>query len=193
MSSVLALWVRKVMPNPSMPPWRWNHLKSLIPSSGSYVVRLDGAPQQVDLAAAKRGLARHYRIGPARRPVDDPSYQKAVLAFDGVGLRPLSPVHLRATDASGGDTAYSWVRRTRIDGDSWEGMDVPLGEETEAYLVRVMQGNTVLREAQVSLPAWTYTAADQASDGVSGAFELHVAQISASFGPGVFGTLAQTV
>ena len=161
--------------------------------AGSYLVRLDGTPLQVDLAAARRGLARHYRIGPARKPVDDPSYQKAVLAFDGIGLRPLSPVHLRAADAGGGDIAYSWIRRTRIDGDSWEGIDVPLGEETEAYLVRVMQGPTVLREFQVGAPGWTYGAAEQAADGLSGAFELYVAQISATFGAGIFATLDQVV
>jgi hypothetical protein len=41
------------------------------------------------------GLARHWRVGPARRALDDPSYVERVLAFDGIGLRPLRPVHLR--------------------------------------------------------------------------------------------------
>ncbi len=160
---------------------------------GSIIVRMDGTPLQIGLAEAKRGLARHYRIGPGARPVDDPSYQHAVLAFDGIGLRPYSPVHLRARVQASGDIDYSWIRRTRIGGDRWDTPEVPLGEESEQYLLRVMQGATVLREVMVNAPGWTYSAADQAADGLSGAFELQVAQMSASFGPGVFAVLAQSV
>ena len=63
--------------------------------AGSILVRLDGVPRQIGLAEAQRGQDRHYRIGPGGRPVDDPSYGHAVLAFDGLGLRPYAPVHLR--------------------------------------------------------------------------------------------------
>lgn len=160
---------------------------------GSIVARMDGTPLQIALAEAKRGLARHYRIGPGARPVDDPSYQHAVLAFDGIGLRPYSPAHLHANAQVSGDINYDWIRRTRIGGDRWDTPEVPLGEETEQYLLRVMQGTTVVREVMVNTPGWTYSAADQATDAISGAFELHVAQMSASFGPGVFAILAQSV
>ena len=34
----------------------------------------------------------------------------------------------------------AWIRRTRIDGDSWEGRDVPLGEERRSSIVRVLAG-----------------------------------------------------
>ncbi|MEO1139178.1 MAG: glycoside hydrolase TIM-barrel-like domain-containing protein [Pseudomonadota bacterium] len=68
---------------------------------GSFLVRLDGTPQQIDLAETKRGLARFYRIGPAARPFDDPSYSAARLAFDGIGLRPLSPVKLQLEGQAG--------------------------------------------------------------------------------------------
>jgi hypothetical protein len=97
---------------------------------GSLFVLLDGAVTQVDLPASARGLARHWRVGPARRALDDPSYVERVLAFDGIGLRPLRPVHLRAR-TDGGDVHLSWIRRARIDADSWTGPDVPLGEATE--------------------------------------------------------------
>ena len=151
---------------------------------GSFLVRLDGTPQQIALSEAQRGLARHYRIGPAARPLDDPSYAHALLAFDGVGLRPLSPVHLRLEGRPGQDRRASWVRRTRVGGDRWETPDVPLAEETEQYLVRVMQGARVLREVTVDRPQWTYGSAAQAADAASGLVELHVAQVSAAFGPG---------
>lgn len=150
---------------------------------GSWVVFLDGAIEQVNLPRAARGLERHYRIGPASQPMDDDSYVHEVVTTEGVGLRPYRPVHLRAA-ASGGDTAFRWIRRTRIDGDSWQGVEVPLGEDTESYRVRVRAGGSLRREVFVDTPGWTYTAAQKVADGVTGAYRVEVAQISQSFGPG---------
>ena len=154
--------------------------------SGSFVVLMNGAPRQIEVGAAERDLVRHYRIGPSRRGYDDPSYVHLVEAFSGIGLRPLAPVHLTARPAAGGDLSLSWIRRTRIDGDGWSGLDVPLGEATEAYLLRVVQGGSVLREVTLSQPGWTYPGGMQASDGAARPFEIHVAQLSDSFGPGLF-------
>jgi hypothetical protein len=152
---------------------------------GSILVRLDGVPQQIGLSEAQRGQARHYRIGPGGRPVDDPSFGHAVLAFDGIGLRPLAPVHLRVAQAAG-DLRVSWVRRTRIGGDRWDTPDVPLAEESERYLVRVRRGAQVLREVDVATPDWTYPAAARAADGPDAGKRIEVAQVSALFGPGRF-------
>lgn len=121
--------------------------------AGSTFVLIDEALRQIEMPLSARGLARRYRIGPALRPVDDPSYRETTLAFNSAGLRPYAPVHLRARDEAAG-TRLTWVRRTRIDGDSWEGFDVPLGEESELYQVQVQSGGTVLRETVVETPAF---------------------------------------
>ena len=136
-----------------------------------------------------RRVARHFRIGPARRSFDDPSYTYQVHAFDGNGLRPYAPAHLRATPVGEGHR-IEWIRRTRLDGDSWDGAEVPLGEEREAYLVRVRRGQTVLREVDVTAPSWTYGATQQAADLAQGAVEIAVAQISARYGPGPFARMS---
>lgn len=149
---------------------------------GSYIVLLDGAPEQIALPASARGVSRTYRVGSARRALDDPSYVQLTAAFAGLGLRPLSPVHLRARDA-GGDVALTWVRRTRIDGDTWDGYEVPLGEEAELYRLRILDGARLLREIILTTPVWTYPAALRALDG-PGALSVEIAQISARFGPG---------
>ncbi|MGR3460648.1 MAG: baseplate multidomain protein megatron [Roseovarius sp.] len=156
---------------------------------GSIVVRMDGIPRQIGLKEAQRGQARHYRIGPGGRPVDDPSFGHAVLAFDGLGLRPYAPVHLRVAEAAG-DLRVTWVRRTRIGGDRWETPEVPLGEESETYVVRVRRGAQVLREVTVSGPEWTYAAAARAGDGPDAGKRIEVAQVSVSFGPGRFAVRA---
>ncbi|MEX0301010.1 MAG: glycoside hydrolase/phage tail family protein [Leisingera sp.] len=152
--------------------------------AGSYVVLLDGSPVQMELAPEQRRRVRNYRIGPARRSLDDPSFVHLQESFDGNGLRPYAPVHLRLSGMLGGDVAVSWVRRTRIEGDSWDLPEVPLGEETEIYRIRVMQGAAVLREEVSGTPQWAYPAAAQAADGVQAGDTLEVSQLSARYGGG---------
>ncbi len=153
---------------------------------GSIVVLIDTALEQIDLPLSVRGLARHYRIGSAKRGYDDPSFVHEQRAFSGIGLRPLSPCHIRAIRQSNGDLSISWVRRTRVDGDNWASVEVPLGEATERYVIRVEQGIQLLRQVIISPPSWTYSAGEQASDGVVGQIAIDVAQLSDSFGPGPF-------
>ncbi|MEM1388340.1 MAG: glycoside hydrolase/phage tail family protein [Pseudomonadota bacterium] len=155
---------------------------------GSVFVLLNSAPQQIELAQANRGLARHYRIGPAQRGYDDAAFLHRVAAFEGVGLRPYAPVHLRAERDAGSDV-ISWVRRTRVDGDSWLSSEVPLGEEAERYRVVIRLGGSVVREAEVSAPSFVYGPAMRAADGVSGSYDVDVAQVSAVFGPGPNGRI----
>jgi hypothetical protein len=149
----------------------------------SWLVLMNGAPEQLDLSASQRRIARHYRIGPAQRPVDDPSYVHRIEAFDGIGLKPFSPVHLRAQTQANGDLTLGWVRRTRIDGDGWDLAEVPLGEEREAYLIRVFADGALVREQEVTEARWIYSSGDQLADG-GAVRRVDVAQISARFGPG---------
>lgn len=153
--------------------------------AGSRVVVLDGAPTQIDLPLQARELMRHYRIGPARRGYDDPSYVHAAHAFSGIGLRPLSPCHLRCARLGTGIN-LTWTRRTRIGGDTWSALDVPLSEASEGYLVRVRTNGVTRREAIVGTPLWWYSDTLRTADGVTGLFTIEVAQISETFGPGPF-------
>lgn len=150
--------------------------------AGADFVLLDGAQVQLDLPSSQRGLPRHYRVGPAALSYDHPRFVHMIETFYGVGLRPYAPAHLTAEGS--GDITVNWVRRTRIDGDSWQGLDVPLGEESERYRVRVVKAGVVLREMVVSEPAWVYTVAMQVSDGAAGLYDLEVAQISTTYGAG---------
>ncbi|QPM89917.1 baseplate multidomain protein megatron [Pseudooceanicola algae] len=169
---------------------------SLMPEvwpEGSYVVVLDGQPGQISLAPNQRNLPRYFRIGPAAKSLDDASYRHSEHAFQGVGLKPLSSCHLRARTMPGGDTVFTWVRRTRVGGDGWDLPEVPLGEETLSFLLRIRSGGALLREVFVSGTSWTYSSAQQEADGLGGSGEIELAQISASFGPGAARKLAFTV
>ena len=150
----------------------------------SWFVLLDGRPEQIDLTSAQLERDRHFRIGPARLPYDDPSYLHSIEQFVGVGLRPYAPCHLRAVRKGNGDIVTSWIRRTRIDGDRWSRSEVPLGEESQRYLVSVAYAGEDVREEFVSAPEWSYSSAMQSADGVAGLVEIKVAQVSGRFGPG---------
>lgn len=148
---------------------------------GSYVVLLDGSAKQVDLAPSARGQMRWWRVGPALRAPDDPSYREIGAAFSGVGLRPLSPVHLSVAGR-----VATWMRRTRVDGDGWEGPDVPLAEGHEAYVVRLMRHDEVLHEVSVTGPRWVIPDPVWDNAAAGGAFDVAVAQLSETYGPGLF-------
>lgn len=150
----------------------------------SLFVLMNSAPQQIERAIEARGLDRHYRVGPASRPIDDPSYLHLVGNFKGNGLRPYAPAHLKLRE-DGGDRHFSWIRRTRVDGDSWEGFEVPLGEESELYLVKVWVAGALVREETVSVPEWGYSAGMQAADSAVAPYVVQVSQISSLYGPGL--------
>lgn len=148
---------------------------------GSVVVILDGAAQQVSLPPSARGQERFWRIGPARRAFDDPSYRAQVTEARGIGLRPYAPCHLRAEGRS-----LSWIRRSRVDGDGWEGEDIPLGEVRERYRLRLIQNGAVLHEADVGAPAYAVPEQVWAAAQAGGAFTIAVAQLSDQFGAGPY-------
>jgi len=104
----------------------------------------------------------------------------------GRGLKPLSPVHVRALRGAGGDITLTWIRRTRIGGDGWDGAEVPLGEESERYEVDILNGDAVVRTIMSTTAACVYSAADQVVDFGSAQAALAVAvhQISPAYGRG---------
>ena len=159
-------------------------MRSPLPAGARFVL-LDGAVTAVDMAPGEIGLAYTWRCGPANRDLGNPSYVETTHAFTGEGLKPLSPAHVRGA-RSAGDLSLSWVRRTRIGGDSWDAVEVPLAEESERYEVDILDGSTVRRTLAITAPTATYTAADQTTDfgALQPSISLRVYQLSTVFGRG---------
>lgn len=151
---------------------------------GSLFVILDPMLAQVSLPLASRGLTRFYRIGALDLGYTDINVVTKSLAFNGIGLRPYSVSHLASKGSLGGTVDLTWIRRTRIDGDSWQSLEVPLGEDSLSFTVRVYAGSTILRLALVSQATWQYTADMQIEDGTPASVVVTVAQNSAAFGEG---------
>ncbi len=124
-------------------------------------------------------------------PIDRaPTYAYTVEA---VALRPWSPIIRRIADLDGGDITVSWYRRDRLGFNTLGTADpLPLSDPPEEYELELLDGaGAVLRTAVgLTTPAWTYTAADQAADGVVGtpaSLRVRVYQISATLGRGLPG------
>ncbi|MDO6589712.1 host specificity protein [Loktanella sp. D2R18] len=152
---------------------------------GSRVVVMDGAPTQIAIPSALRGLPRHFRYGPAKRPLTDASFRYAEHTFQGNGLRPYPVAYLRAQAGVSG-TDLSWIRCSRIDGDIWADGEIPLGEDTESYQVRIMQDGITKRTETSATPAWSYPDATRISEVGALPYRIEVAQVSARFGAGPF-------
>ena len=152
--------------------------------AGARFVLLSTATEQLDLPASSVGVARTYRFGPANKGYSDPSYTEITLGFDGAVLRPYPPCHLAVEADSVGGLQLKWIRRTRISGDSWSGLDVPIGEESEMYEIAAQQGGIVKYRGMTTQPNWTATAALLATDFDSTPITFSVAQISAIYGVG---------
>lgn len=108
----------------------------------------------------------------------------------GVGLKPYAPVHISGSRDDSGSLTISWIRRTRVDGEWRDYVDVPLGESSEAYEVDIMDGSTVVRTIDsLSSAAATYSAADQTTDFGSpqASVHVHIYQLSATVGRGYAG------
>ena len=154
-------------------------------AAGARVMLLDAALTRVDMGPDEVGLDYTWRCGPANRNIGDASYVQTTHAFQGLGLRPLSPMHVQGS-RSAGDLAVSWVRRTRIGGDSWDAVEVPLAEDTESYEVDILDGSDVVRTLACASPSLTYTAAEQTTDfgAPQSSIDLRVYQLSTVFGRG---------
>ncbi|WP_333795221.1 baseplate multidomain protein megatron [Hyphomicrobium sp.] len=162
-----------------------SEMRAPLPAGAAFVL-LGPEIARIDLARHEVGLPLLWRYGPANRDIADRSYGAAQHAFLGRGLKPLSPVHVRARRQTGGDITLTWIRRTRIGGDGWDGAEVPLGEESEGYEVDILNGEAVVRTIASRTPACAYSAADQVTDFGSPQAVLAVAvhQMSPAYGRG---------
>ncbi|MBI5130281.1 MAG: glycoside hydrolase/phage tail family protein [Rhodopseudomonas palustris] len=131
------------------------------------------------------GRTRLLRVVAAGRSHDDASAVALSVTPGATALRPLAPVHLTAARTADG-VQLCWIRRTRIDGDGW-GLDVPLGEEAEAYAIDILAPDgAVVRMLNSSVPRALYEAALELADfgAPQTSLRVRVAQLSATVGRG---------
>jgi len=124
------------------------------------------------------------RIAAASRDFGDPSAVALEVTPQATALKPLAPVHVKASRGTDGVT-FSWIRRTRINGDTWSG-EVPLGEDSEQYALDILSGGSVVRGLNSGTPSVLYAAADELADfgAPQTSLRVQLMQISAIAGRG---------
>lgn len=96
------------------------------------------------------------------------------LTLRGSSVVPPSPVHLRWRESGAGDALVTWVRRSR-NGWRWsDGIDVPLGEEREAYRVTLLRDDGGSRVIETREPNLVIASADRV-----GGVMLRIVQVGA--------------
>ena len=87
---------------------------------------------------------------------------EALAVVTGRSVLPPAPVHLRVEELADGGARVTWVRRSRA-GWRWiDGADAPLGEEREAWEVRVDRSDGSARGESLSSAVLTIAAAERA-------------------------------
>lgn len=130
------------------------------------------------------GVERLYKGATAGQDIDNVASQ--AFAYNGVNLKPLSPVHLYGYK-SGNNWVLGGIRRSRLENPYFNnGGAVPLGEATEAYQFDIMDGATVVRVIDSATQEITYEEADQIDDfgSVQSSLTFRMVQISATVGRG---------
>lgn len=153
--------------------------------TGARIVVVKSSALIETIGASQIGQTRHFRVGPSRKSYSDQSYTPLAYSVTGVGLRPLSPVHMRLEKQEEG-VVLSWIRQTRIGGDRWDLEEVPLSEEREAYRVEAYVDGRSLWSQNVDVPSFIYSNTQLLEDGSPQSIEFRVAQISAEYGAGLY-------
>ena len=116
--------------------------------AGAAFVLLDDSPVALDPALVGESNVTIAAIGLA-----DPEPVYAPLVNAGLTRRPLTPVHGVGRERPDGSLSLAWCRRSR---GSWlwlDGVDVPLNEQAEAYLVGIGDGNAPDPRWETAVPA----------------------------------------
>jgi hypothetical protein len=163
-------------------------------AAGATIIMLDEALIPVASDLSLLGRTVRYRAGPFDRDSADPSVAEVTALVKGDALRPLSPVHPRARRSTAG-IAISWIRRTRSGGDAWEPVDVPLGEDREAYRIDILNGVNVMRSYVTATADALYPPADEIADFGAAQTQLSVLirQMSLTVGEGAALTRSITI
>jgi hypothetical protein len=163
---------------------------------GSRFILLDPARQpRPNFSVSRIGIEIAWRYAPVPQGPSGDLSGEIVFTDTGNGLRPFAPAQLKAVrDPSSGDVQLSWIRRTRVGGDSWLN-EVPLGEETEEYDVLILDGANVVRTNRVTSQGALYTAAQQTADfgAPPASLAWRVAQVSRAYGRGIPAEILSTL
>lgn len=135
--------------------------------AGDRVVALSSTDvTAIGLSTSSIGLSRNYRGITLGQTIDTGT--DTPFTYTGVNLECLSPVYFTASPIGGtSDWGFSWIRRSRTDGEWRDLVDAGLGETAESYELDIFTDNsfsTVTRTLTSSTPSVVYSSVQQTAD-----------------------------
>lgn len=155
-----------------------------VPEGAPFVV-LDASLVPLATGLSDLGLERRWKIGPADRDYSDPSYLTFTTTATSKALKPYAPVQATAKRSAQG-VLIQFIRRSRKESDSWDCVEIPLGEEGEAYEIDILAQGQVKRTLNTSIPSVLYASdLEQEDFGARQSFlDVQIFQVSPHVGRG---------
>lgn len=145
-------------------------------ASGAEIVFLGGQAHALPLPANYRGETISLTAASLARP----QAETQTFIYEAAHLTPLAPAHLKAR-RDGAEIHLTWIRQTRLGGDDWNSINVPLAAAHERYVVSLRnETEGVIESLNVTQPTCEFPLSIFQS-----AHSISVAQISDRIGPGV--------
>lgn len=156
-------------------------------SSDDFILLTQSTLQRISSAASTIGASAAYK--PVSTGSTVTGTTEYTHTYNGVGLKPYAPTHVRGTRDGSGNLTATWFKRTRLNGEWRDSVDITLGEDSEAYEVDILSGGSpeIIRTITgLSSATASYTAAQQTTDfgGTQSSVTVRIYQISATIGRG---------
>ena len=148
-------------------------------------ILLDSQCNSIGMSFANFSATRKYKTvsyGSSLANTDEFDYK-----YTGNVLRPWSVVRVKHIKQTNGDWHFSWTRRTRLNGDLMDFIEIPLNEDRELYDILIYNTNNALkRTITSSVNSSIYTKEQQIQDFGSEINELiiEIFQVSNMIGRG---------
>lgn len=156
---------------------------------GDQVVLLDSnSIAFISTNTSSIGVSRLYKGVTTEQALDEVSEES--FAYQGVNLECLSPIYLNGNRSNANNWVLTWVRRSRIDAEWRDYVDVSVGETAENYIVEFYSDATytTLKHTSATLTSatYSYSSAQQTTDFGSNQATLYckIYQVSSVVGRG---------
>lgn len=154
-------------------------------ASGGLAVFLGTGLERMQSPPGERGLTLVWRAAPIGAPPGGAGVSEMVFTTSGLHGRPWSPAQLRRVPRQDGGLDLTWVARSRLDGDRWDGE--PAASDPSRFRIRLLDTGAAVRTFTIDVAFAGLSAASLAEDFPDGLTEAEaaVAQWGEGYGWGV--------
>ncbi|WP_342270467.1 baseplate multidomain protein megatron [Rickettsia endosymbiont of Orchestes rusci] len=82
--------------------------------------------------------------------------ESVTFTYTGRALKPFASVYATVEKDADGNIKISWLRRSRIDNDWRDYVDIPIGEDIEKYEIDIKKKNKIIRTLETTTPNVIY-------------------------------------